>query len=433
MNPGYAGRVELPDNLKSLFRPVSMMVPDSAMIGEIMLFAEGFSNTKALAKKVDTLYKLAQQQLSKQEHYDFGLRALTSALKSAGGRKRSDPNSLDEVVLFLAMRDNNIPKLSSEDNPLFMAILFDLFPGVEISSINYAELTSAIYEEMKIANIQPVESMVTKIIQLYETKGCRHGVMVVGESGSGKSTVWKMLQNTLIRLTKYFPEKYVPVKVLPLNPKAISLAELYGEFNISTNEWADGCLSSIMRAACSDEKKDQKWILLDGPVDTLWIESMNTVLDDNKVLTLINGERISLSDQVSLLFEVENLTTASPATVSRVGMIYMDYKDLGWKPYMDSWINSREDKNSAEILRRLIEKYISPTLQFRKSCSELVPVCESSATRSFCYLFDSVATAGISNVKFRKWRFSGRFGILCKNDRVMVFVFYNMGSWRVSQ
>jgi dynein heavy chain len=79
-------------------------------------------------------------------------------------------------------------------------------------------------------------------------------------------------------------------------------------------------------------------MVLDGPVDTLWIESMNSVLDDNKLLTLNNGDRIALSPQVRLLFEVENLAVASPATVSRAGMIFLDIEDLGWKPIMDMWI-----------------------------------------------------------------------------------------------
>lgn len=392
MNPGYAGRVELPDNLKSLFRPVSMMVPDSALIGEIMLFAEGFSNTRILAKKVDTLYKLAIQQLSKQDHYDFGLRALTTALRSAGARKRSDPSIADDVVLFMAMKDNNIPKLTAEDIPLFNAVLSDLFPGVESVAFDYTIMKAAILEEMKLANLQPIESSVLKVIQLYETKLSRHGVMIVGETGSGKSVAWKLLQSTLNRLSRSHPDQFVSAKYYTINPKSLSLTELYGEFNMATNEWTDGVLSTVMRTACSDEKKDQKWLILDGPVDTLWIESMNTVLDDNKVLTLINGERIALPEQVSLLFEVENLSTASPATVSRCGMIYTDYQNLGWRPYLDSWIATREEKTSVEQIKRLSEKYLPQLLQFRRSCNQFVPVPESAVIKSFCTLFDTVAT-----------------------------------------
>lgn len=392
MNPGYAGRTELPDNLKSLFRPVAMVTPDTTMIAEIMLFSEGFSNTKVLSKKVDTLYKLAAQQLSKQDHYDFGLRALTSALRFAGSRKRMDLTVPDEVVLYMTMRDNNTPKLTAEDVPLFMGILSDLFPGVEAIPVDYTEFKNAVIEEMKVANLQPVESMITKVIQLYETKQARHGVMIVGEAGSGKSSVSKLLQNSLTRLAKAIPDKYVGVKTFVINPKALNLAELYGEFNINTNEWTDGILSSVMRTACSDEKKDQKWVVLDGPVDTLWIESMNTVLDDNKILTLINGERIALPEQVSLLFEVRDLMTASPATVSRCGMIYMDYQDLGWKPFIESWLAARSEKQGEEIIRRLIDKYFEKTLNFRRSaCKELVPVQEISSVRSFCNLFDAVA------------------------------------------
>ena len=90
------------------------------------------------------------------------------------------------------------------------------------------------------------------------------------------------------------------VQVHVINPLALSNNELYGSFDEGTHEWQDGVLARIMRTVCKDESPDQKWILFDGPVDTLWIESMNTLLDDNKLLTLLSGERISMSPQVLL-------------------------------------------------------------------------------------------------------------------------------------
>lgn len=74
-----------------------------------------------------------------------------------------------------------------------------------------------------------------------------------------------------------------------INPLALSNDELYGCFEAATHEWQDGVLARIMRTVCKDETHEQKWILFDGPVDTLWIESMNTTLDDNKLLTLLSG------------------------------------------------------------------------------------------------------------------------------------------------
>ncbi|KAB1265173.1 Dynein heavy chain 2; axonemal, partial [Camelus dromedarius] len=392
MNPGYAGRTELPDNLKSMFRPIAMVVPDSTLIAEIILFGEGFGNCKILAKKVYTLYSLAVQQLSRQDHYDFGLRALTSLLRYAGKKRRLQPDLSDEEVLLLSMRDMNIAKLTSADVPLFNAIVQDLFPSIELPVIDYGKLRETIEQEIREMGLQTTPFTLTKVIQLYETKNSRHSTMIVGCTGSGKTALWRILQSSLSSLCRAGDPNFNIVREFPLNPKALSLGELYGEYDLNTNEWTDGILSSVMRTACADEKPDEKWILFDGPVDTLWIESMNSVMDDNKVLTLINGERIAMPEQVSLLFEVENLAVASPATVSRCGMVYTDYADLGWKPYVQSWLEKRP-KVEVEPLHRMFEKLINKMLTFKKeNCNELVPVPEYSGIISLCKLYSALAT-----------------------------------------
>ncbi|XP_058251926.1 dynein axonemal heavy chain 2 isoform X2 [Hemibagrus wyckioides] len=392
MNPGYAGRTELPDNLKSMFRPISMVVPDSTLIAEITLFGEGFNNCKVLAKKVFTLYSLAVQQLSKQDHYDFGLRALTSLLRYAGKKRRACPDVADEEILLMSMKDMNIAKLTSVDLPLFNGIIQDLFPAVETPTIDYGKLRETIEAELRQSGLQVTPFTLTKVIQLYETKNSRHSSMIVGKTGSGKTVTWRILQNTLSTMHRKGEPGFNLVHECPLNPKAVSLGELYGEYDLSTNEWTDGVLSSLMRAACADEKPDEKWIVFDGPVDTLWIESMNSVMDDNKVLTLINGERISMPEQVSLLFEVEDLAVASPATVSRCGMVYNDYSDLGWQPFVQSWIAKRQ-KVEVDHLKGLFDKYIEETISFRKTqCKELVPITELNGVISLCRLYDSLAS-----------------------------------------
>lgn len=94
------------------------------------------------------------------------------------------------------------------------------------------------------------------------------------------------------------------VKTKVLNPKSISMGELYGQENRDTKEWTDGLASKIMRKFANADDERTYWVVFDGPVDALWIENLNTVLDDNMTLCLASGERIKLRDNMHTIFEV---------------------------------------------------------------------------------------------------------------------------------
>ncbi|KAM7393703.1 hypothetical protein PAMP_020556 [Pampus punctatissimus] len=426
MNPGYAGRTELPDNLKALFRPIAMMVPNYALIAEVILYSEGFESSKTLARKMTQMYKLCSEQLSQQDHYDFGMRAVKSVLVMAGSEKytyefsyrdkqtftpagnvpegplslkRDNPHLSEDVVLIRALRDSNLPKFLTDDAVLFGGILSDLFPGVCIPEHDYGVLHSTILESLVKRSLQPLASMTKKVIQLYETMLVRHGVMLVGPTGGGKTTVYNILADTLETLhctgNKARNPFYQPVKTYVLNPKSVTMGELYGEVNTLTLEWRDGLMALSVRDAVSDTTDDHKWVICDGPVDALWIENMNTVLDDNKMLCLANSERIKLTPSIHMVFEVQDLAVASPATVSRCGMVYIDPDELKWMPYVQTWISGLGAKVLPDPVRtyllELFEQYVEKGLQFvLKHCTQAIRQVDISKVNTLCSLLEAL-------------------------------------------
>ena len=381
MNPGYAGRQELPENLKILFRGVTMMVPDRQAIMKVKLASQGYQTNGDLSKKFFTLYKLCEEQLSKQRHYDFGLRNILSVLRTAGAVLRRSPKDPEDFLFMRTCRDMNLSKLVLDDIELFDKLLEDMFPGLNALPSRYPEIEGEIQSIIARKGLQFWKKWVEKIIQLYETKQVRHGIMVVGPALCGKTQCYDVMTEALTEMKLQATIAHLQLR---MNPKAITAQQMFGRLEVSTGDWYDGVFAALWRKARSLEKKSAVWIICDGPVDAIWIENLNTVLDDNKLLTLANGDRLFMTETMKCCFEVENLMNASPATVSRAGIVFISDSVLGWRPIVASRLRAKRDDDGKirpvdvfklcqqQLAERLVNMYIPPLVESKQEKGEMV-------------------------------------------------------------
>ncbi|MCP9266202.1 DYHC2 [Dirofilaria immitis] len=353
LNPvskAYGGRQKLPDNLMQLFRPIVMSAPDNELIAETLLSAEGFCDAKKLSRKLVSIFSLSKEMLSSQQHYDWGLRALKTVLCSCGNLLASRVDKNENQVVVDALTLNTISKLTFEDSKRFSILIDDIFSDIE----ELLEPLKFVASELKItitdmqvdflslfAEIITVVQNVThkKIFELYDQMRQRMGVILLGPSGSGKSTIWKVLQKALTLINK-------PVKTYWINPKSMAKQKLLGYMDMRTREWSDGVLTVAAREVVKDSSV-LAWIICDGDIDPEWIEALNSVLDDNRLLTMPSGERIQFGSNVNFIFETDNLSSASPATISRMGMVLVSEQDMDIQELINNWLKEHNDVHPA--------------------------------------------------------------------------------------
>ena len=167
------------------------------------------------------------------------------------------------------------------------------------------------------------------------------------------------------------------------------MGELYGEVNPFTNEWTEGIVPALVKSAVAHLETDQahwkRWIMFDGPVDTLWIESMNTVLDDSKMLCLNSGQRIRMPDTCTMVFEVNDLRVASPATVSRCGMVFLEPVHLGWEPLVETWMLQMEtviEENRLPKIKEILMGCLNKLLPRIRMQKEVIPSVDNNLIAS---------------------------------------------------
>ncbi|VDM16092.1 unnamed protein product [Hydatigera taeniaeformis] len=404
LNPagkGYGGRQKLPGNLKQLFRPVSMTKPDNELIAETLLFSYGFSHGHELGKKLVAIFTLSSQTLSVQQHYDWGLRALKSVLRRAGmllhqtKQKMSQEDSLsaanlpespsqqlDSLVvetqlIIQSVRSCSLARLTHSDATRFEALLGDVFPNLRHHAGAQEDdftkkLITAIHEVLAENHLYAIEHQVKKTLEVYSLLNQRTGVVVVGPSGCGKSTVlcvlWLALQKIGVRVKRYI-----------MNPKALSRTHLLGRIDPDTREWTDGVLTRSARDVVREPSGTVSWIICDGDIDPEWVESLNSVLDDNGLLTLPSGERIRFGSNVNFIFETHDLSCASPATVSRMGIVFISDEMLGADAIIKTWL-LKQPKEHRQFLSDMLNTAFCPCLSWVETKNEYLIEASYTAT-----------------------------------------------------
>lgn len=215
------------------------------------------------------------------------------------------------------------------------SILSDIFASNGSSSTESASLLSptirqAILDACSAQNVNATKYFVEKVYQIYEMLNIRPGIMIIGESFAGKTTAYRVLAKALALLQQQQQQQQNDAEMnethpmcTVINPKSVTLGRLYGVFDSTTHEWRDGILAINFKHFINANVERRKWLIFDGPVDCVWMENINSVLDDNRKLCLVSGDIFHLERNMNLLFEAMDLRDASPAIVKANSAVYL--------------------------------------------------------------------------------------------------------------
>ncbi|KAH8263165.1 hypothetical protein KR044_005503 [Drosophila immigrans] len=336
LNPAggeYGGRQKLPGNIQALFRPIVMQQPEPGEIARVMLFVEGFAAAANIAERIVELFDLCGKMLSAQRHYDWGLRELKTVLLVCGEGHRAQlattsSSSLNEQptnmehemrIVVHCLRSSTMSKLAQQDVERFEMLLLNVFPEIGISSTPSTPLQQALAAAFGPLGLCPNDRQIEKALQLHEQLQKRMGIVLVGPPGCGKSSILALLRQALTATMGN------QLRVHTISPKSMSRVQLLGRLDTDTRQWLDGVLTHTAVVVNQEANHVHSWIVCDGSIDPEWIEALNSVLDDNKLLTLPSGWRIQFGNNVNFIFETDDVRHASPATISRMGIVNMSY------------------------------------------------------------------------------------------------------------
>jgi len=388
INSEQSGYVDLPDNLKVLFRSISMMIPDIDKIAEIELFAGGFLHAKNLAVKLAVSYKLLSEHLGEKCHYDFSTSSLKTVVATAINMKRNILDENEYTLLLRSMIHINIPQLCNIDIPIFQNIMQDVFPESVVLPFDCSTILNALESvcAKRLLTLHPVFKL--KAIQIVELMYVRRGLILISNPLGGKTEILHTLAETLSLLHDQKSKIGATVKLETVMPGVVDVNALFGYFCDKSGVWKDGLCTTIFRRFSENISIDRKWLVFDGDLIGTWIENLYTILDENKMLYLTSGERFSTTESMSIIFETMSTIEISPSIISRCGIIYIDAHSIGWRPYVLSHIAKPFYDGYNKILCALFDWTIDPCLNYLRENGDILIDQELHLVMSTVNLFE---------------------------------------------
>ncbi|SSD59863.1 related to Dynein heavy chain, cytoplasmic [Saccharomycodes ludwigii] len=321
MNPHYSDRVTLPENLKKMFRAFSMESADIVVILEVLLTILGITNSFNISIRIHEFFTLLKTKLSSQYHYNFGLRTLKSIIRKCSQLK-STGIKLDENLLLQCISQQVEPILINSDLCIFKELFTHVFGDFAIPMFD-ANIEGKFEANLVSKGYVPSLNLLTKCKEFWNMLSSNQAIILNGEAGCGKTTIWETVKSTFEEVEKTTIAAHI------IDTKTLTKEELYGSLDSVTFEWTDGIFTNILRNINDPDLPSfdkHNWIIFDSDLDPTYVETLNSVLDDNKVFTLPNGERLNIPETLSIIFEIDNINHATQATISRCNVIWVsDY------------------------------------------------------------------------------------------------------------
>jgi dynein heavy chain len=322
------------------------------------------------------------------------MRLVKSIIKFAAKARIDHPESTENSVILKALRDVILPMLVQSDLELFLALLKDMFPRVELSEISRSVLRKMLEECVVVEGFSLIPSQIDTIIQLDNLLDINSSAILIGSSGSGKTFMIRMLAKAKTKLG-------MTTDVVVLSPKSCSAVDFFGNFDSEKNTWHDGLFSYIYKHINNiDVANKRTFIVFDGTVDPMWIENINSVLDENRLLTLPNGDKLPLKSHCNILFEVGMVQFFSPALLSRVCSIFVKSNPTMHEYTWKKWLKTHP--NISNILDTLYQKFVPVMLQYIEShkMSTILKFSTLNMVTQLCYMFDILTTNSMNGEEY---------------------------------